>query len=126
MTRTAVGQGFADVLADVGVGHAGRLGQHERGNAVLIHFLLAVVGDQSVSLLLAQHPTNALLDDRSIASLAGNVAGGQKGHDGESGDSGARTIVPIAPAALGFVLHDLQRLQSAFDGAIHALGVFRG
>ena len=127
-------QRLADVLAELGVGHAGGLGQHERGDAVLIHFLMAIRGDQAIGLLFAQHPANALLDGRAIASLAGHMAGGEESHDRKAGDGGIGTIcrdlassLLVCPAWLaGYPArarwrdHDLRRAvsSSAADAVI--------
>src|ERR1019366_3174354 len=46
---------LADFVAQLGVGHARGLGEHERGNAVMVHYLTDVGGDKSVFVLSLEH-----------------------------------------------------------------------
>ena len=55
--------------------HPHDLGQHQRTNAVMVHFLMAVGRDQAVVVLLLEHPVDALRDGFAVFAFAGNVSG---------------------------------------------------
>ena len=112
----------ADLVGLLAIGHAGHLGQHERADAVVIHFLMAPRRDQAVGMLLLQHPVHAARDRIAILSLAGDMAGRKKGHDAQARDGGT-ALVAFADPRAGALLGALKILQGALDGLVHGFSV---
>ena len=99
MTPTAFSTASADFLAEVLVDHAAHLGEHQRGDAVVVHLVPAVGGEQAVGLLHGQHPADASLDGLAVLALARHVAGGKEGHHRQAGDGDVLAAAPGRPGA---------------------------
>ncbi len=105
------------LLAEFAIRHAGRLGEHQGADAVVVHAVALVSAEQAVGVLLLDDPADALFDDFAVLALSRNMAGGEERHHGQCRGRGAFLGLK-PPGTVALVLSRGEVFERFLDGFV--------